>query len=56
MLQKIGAEEGDDRGPDAWMHHRSSGFEFEQSPGDGEGQEGMIYCSPWDYEELEMTE
>ena len=37
-------------------HHRSSGFEFEQAPGDGEGQEGMIYCSPWDYEELEMTE
>ena len=24
--------------------------------GDGEEQEGMIYCSPGDYEELEMTE
>ena len=37
-------------------HHRHSEFEFEQAPGDGEGQEGVIYFRPWDYEELEMTE
>ena len=33
-------------------HHWPNGFEFEQALGEGEGQEGVICCSPWDYEEL----
>ena len=27
--------------------HRLSGHEFEQTPGDGEGQGGLACCSPW---------
>ena len=28
-------------------HHRLHGQEFEQSPGVGDVQEGLAYCSPW---------
>ena len=28
-------------------HHRLNGREFEQAPGDGEGQGSMTCCSPW---------
>ena len=28
-------------------HHRFNGHELEQTPGDGEGQEGLVSCSPW---------
>ena len=28
-------------------HHRLSGHEFEQAPGDGEGQKTLVCCSPW---------
>ena len=27
-------------------HRRLNGHEFEQAPGDGEGQ-GLVCCSPW---------
>ena len=27
-------------------HHRLNGYEFEQAPGDGEGQESLVCCSP----------
>ena len=30
----------------AW-HHRLNGQEFEQAPGDGEGQGRLVCCSPW---------
>ena len=36
-------------------HHRSNGHEFEQAPGDGEGQ-GSLACSAWGRKELDMTE
>ena len=29
-------------------HHQPSGHEFEQTPGDGEGQGSLVCCSPWD--------
>ena len=29
-------------------HHRLDGHEFEQAPGDGEGQGSLACCSPWD--------
>ena len=32
-----------------------NGHEFEQAPGDGEGQESLACCSPWGCEELDMT-
>ena len=28
-------------------HHRLNGHEFEQAPGDGEGQGGLACCRPW---------
>ena len=30
--------------------------EFEQNPGDDEGQGSLVCCSPWDRKELNMTE
>ena len=28
-------------------HHRLNGHEFEQTPGDSEGQASLAFCSPW---------
>ena len=28
-------------------HHQLDGHEFEQSPGEGEGQGSLACCSPW---------
>ena len=39
----------------AW-HHQLSGDEFEQAPGDGEGQGSLASCSPWSGKESDMTE
>ena len=37
-------------------HHRLSRHEFEQTPGDSEGQESLVCCSPWGHKELDVTE
>ena len=34
-------------------HHQLDGHEFEQDPGDGEGQGSLACCSPWDHKELD---
>ena len=39
----------------AW-HHQLNGHEFEQAPGDGEGQGSLACCSPWGHKELDTTE
>ena len=31
----------------AGWHHWLNGYEFEQTLGDGEGQESLACCSPW---------
>ena len=31
----------------AGWHHRLNGQEFEQAPGNGEGQGNLACCSPW---------
>ena len=36
-------------------HHRLHGPEFEQAPGDGEGQGSLACRSPWDLKESNMT-
>ena len=36
-------------------YHQLSSHEFEQTSGDCEGQESLVYCSPWDHKELDMT-
>ena len=28
-------------------HHQLNGHEFEQAPGDNEGQGSLVCCSPW---------
>ena len=37
-------------------HHWLNGHEFEQAPGDGEGQGSLAYCSPWGHKESDTTE
>ena len=37
-------------------HHRLDGHEFEQAPGVGDGQGGLVCCSPWGHKELDTTE
>ena len=39
---------------DGWRH-RLSGHEFEQAPGDGEGQGSLVCCSLWGCKELDTT-
>ena len=37
-------------------HHRLDGPEFEQAPGDSEGQGSLACCSPWGLKESDTTE
>jgi len=37
-------------------HHQLNGHEFEQVPGDGEGQGSLVCCSPWGHKESDTTE
>ena len=34
---------------------RLNGYEFEQTPGDGEGQGSLVHCSPWGHKEADTT-
>ena len=37
-------------------HDRISVYEFEQGPGDGEGQGGLACCDSWNHKESDTTE
>ena len=37
-------------------HQRLNGQEFEQTPGDSEGQENLACCNSWGHKESDMTE
>ena len=37
-------------------HHRLNAHEFEQAPGDSEGQGSLLLCSPWGRKESDTTE
>ena len=37
-------------------HHRLTGHEYEKTPGVGDGQGGLAYCSPWGHKEWDTTE
>ena len=37
-------------------HCRLNGREFEQAPGDVEGQGSLVCCSPWSHKKLDTTE
>ena len=36
-------------------HHRLHGHEFEQAPGDSEGQRGLVCCILWGHRVVDMT-
>jgi len=36
-------------------HHLLNGHEFEQTPGDGEGQGSLVCCSSWGHKESDTT-
>ena len=58
MLGKIegGEEKGATEDEMVRWHHQLDGHEFEQAPGDGEGQGSLACCNPWGRKELDMTE
>ena len=37
-------------------HHRLSGHESEQTPGDSKALGSLACCSPWGHKELDTTE
>ena len=37
-------------------HHQLNGHEFEQAPGDNEGQGSLECCSSWNHKESDRTE
>ena len=37
-------------------HHELNGHEFEQAPGDNEGQGGLACCDSWGLKESDTTE
>ena len=37
-------------------HHGLNGHGFVQAPGVGDGQGGLVCCSPWGCKELDMIE
>ena len=39
---------------DGW-HHQFNGYKLGCTPGDGEGQGGLVCCSPWGGKELDTT-
>ena len=36
-------------------NHWLDGHEFKQTPGDGEEQESLVFCSQWGHKESDMT-
>ena len=36
-------------------HNRFNGYDFEQTPGDSEGQGSLMCCHPWGLKESDMT-
>ena len=57
MLGKIegGGEAGGTEDEMVGWHHQVNGHEFEQAPGDSEGQESLACCSPWGCKELDTS-
>ena len=40
----------------AGWHHGLNGHEFEQAPGVGDRQGGLVCCSPWGCKDSDMTD
>ena len=58
MLEKIEGRRGSGgtEGETVRRHHRLSGRESEQVPGDSEGQRSLVCCSPRGLKELPKTQ
>ena len=58
MLQRIWRHEEKGATEDEMVgwQHRLNWHELEQTPGDGQGQGSLAYCSPWSRKELDTTE
>ena len=58
MLEMIEGERrrGQTEDEMVWRHHQLDRHEFEQAPGVGDGQGGLVCCSPWGHKESDMTE
>ena len=58
MLGKIegGRRRGATEDETVGCHHRLNGHEFEQTPGDSEGQRSLACCSPWGHKKSNATE
>ena len=37
-------------------HHRLDRIEFEQTPGDSDGQRNLVCCSSWGHKELDTAQ
>ena len=37
------------------QHHQLNGHEYEQTPGDSEGQGSLACCNSWGHKELDTT-
>ena len=57
MLGKIegGRRSGATEDETVGWHHRLNGHEFEQIPGESEGQGSLTCCSPWGCNDSDMT-
>ena len=58
MLGKIEGRRRRGRQKKRWLDGITdsiNGHEFEQAPGDGEGQGSLAFCSPWGRKELDTT-
>ena len=58
MLGRIEGKEEKERTEDEMVgwHHQFNGPEFEQTPGDSEGQGSLAYWSPWGHKESDTTD
>ena len=54
-IEDAGEEKGTTEDEMVGWHHRFDGHEFEQAPGDGEGQGSLACCSPWGHKEWNTT-
>ena len=53
---RIQEEKGTTRDEMVAQHHQLNGRESERSPGVGDGQGSLVFCSPWGHRESYTTE
>ena len=49
-------EKGATKDEMVWWHHQLNRHEFEQIPGDNEGQESLVFCSSWGCKEIWLSD